>query len=66
MKVTINGTSKTYPAPLKLSEALAEEGYKDMTVAVALGGQFLPRSRYAETMLKDGDELEIVAPMQGG
>ena len=34
--------------------------------AVALNGEFVPRSRYGETLLADGDELDIVAPVGGG
>jgi sulfur carrier protein len=34
--------------------------------AVALNGEFVPRSRYADTLLAEGDELDIVAPVGGG
>ncbi|GFZ87551.1 sulfur carrier protein ThiS [Nesterenkonia alkaliphila] len=35
-------------------------------VAVALGGEVVPRSRWAATELSEGDELEIVTAVQGG
>ena len=34
--------------------------------AVALNREVWPKSRYAETVLKDGDRVEIVRPMGGG
>lgn len=34
--------------------------------AVALNMEFVPRSLYVETVLKENDKLEIVEPMQGG
>lgn len=66
MKIIINGQKKTFTAPLDLQAALEQEGFADMLVAVARNGTFVPRSRYANTNLNDGDEIEILAPMQGG
>jgi thiamine biosynthesis protein ThiS len=36
------------------------------TVAVEYNGDILPRGRYEETSLADGDRLEIVHFVQGG
>lgn len=66
MKITINGKPRTFAAPLNIQAALEQEGYRDMLVAVARNGDFVPKSNYVETVLNDGDEIEIVAPMQGG
>lgn len=35
-------------------------------VAVALGADVVPRSRWSSTALSEGDELEIVTAVQGG
>ena len=35
-------------------------------VAVALNGQVVPASRWLDTALSPGDELEIVRPFSGG
>lgn len=35
-------------------------------VAVALAGAVVPRSRWHQTALTEGDELEIVTAVQGG
>jgi sulfur carrier protein len=43
------------------------EGHdEDAPVAAAVNGAFVPRGRWADTVLVDGDAVEIVAPMQGG
>lgn len=34
--------------------------------AVALNGEFVSRSNYAQTILVEGDTLDIVAPVGGG
>jgi sulfur carrier protein len=49
-----------------LAAALLELGYESMHVATAINGEFVPRSMRALTVLKSGDHLDVVAPMQGG
>jgi thiamine biosynthesis protein ThiS len=66
MKITINGQTKTLPAPLDIAALLEAEGYSAMKVAVARNGDFVSKSSYADITLDDGDSIEIVAPMQGG
>ncbi len=66
MILIINGVKKSFTAPLDLKAALEQEGYDGMLVAVAVGGTFVAKGNYGSTKLNDGDEIEIVAPMQGG
>lgn len=35
-------------------------------INIALNGDVVPRSKYRETILKDGDELVIIPPISGG
>jgi sulfur carrier protein len=35
-------------------------------VATALNGDFVPAGLRAATPIRDGDRIEVVAPMQGG
>jgi sulfur carrier protein len=37
-----------------------------MRVATALNGEFAPKGLRPTLKLNDGDQVEIVAPMQGG
>ncbi|MFB6355283.1 MAG: sulfur carrier protein ThiS, partial [bacterium] len=44
----------------------SEEGENAEHVAVAIGGEVIPRSAWNNTSLEDGMEIEIVKPIQGG
>ena len=66
MKIVINGEGVSLENATTLEAVLQQQGYGDMTVAAALNGHFVARSSYGATAIKDGDEIEIVAPMQGG
>ena len=65
MQITINGQKKS-SAARDIHSLLEQEGYAGKLVAVARNGEFVPRTQHANTNLQDGDDIEIVAPMQGG
>ena len=65
MRVTINGELREI-ASSHVDALLSELEYEGTHFAVALNFDVLPRSRWAETMLKAGDEIEIITPRQGG
>ena len=64
--VIINGQKKNFTAPLNLYDVLAQEEFIGMMIAVARNGAFVPKTEYQNTAVNNGDEIEIVAPMQGG
>jgi sulfur carrier protein len=67
MRIQLNEQSLTLPAACSLEAALKTHGYTDQQhCAVALNKTFVPKSRYAETLLQEGDSIEVLAPMQGG
>lgn len=66
MNIIINGEEKSLKAPLNIQDLLSGEGYGDMMIAVARNGTFVPKEKYSDTNIEDGDQIEIVAPMQGG
>lgn len=63
----VNG-KPTAVGPERLLDLLVEQGYQQETrgIAIAINGTVVPRSRWAETRLTDGDDVEIVKIMQGG
>ena len=65
MRLEVNGDMHEVTAPT-LAAALNELGWSGARVATALNGSFVPRTARAQTPLKDGDRLEVLAPMQGG
>jgi len=69
MKLQINGEPRVFddaPAPFTLAALVESLGMKSDRVAVELNLNIVPRDRWAETMLNDGDRLEIVHFVGGG
>jgi len=65
--IRINGQDEVLSAATLA--ALLEEKAVDVEqrgIAVALNGSVVPRSAWAETALKPGDNVEIVRARQGG
>ena len=65
MRVIINGEAREISAT-SIDALLGELDYEGTHFAIALNYDVLPRSRWAETSLKIGDEIEIITPRQGG
>jgi sulfur carrier protein len=65
IKLVVNGVEREVAAKT-LAAALDALDYGDTLVATALNGEFVPARKRAETILSQGDRLEIVAPRQGG
>ncbi len=59
MKLTINGEEREFNAST-LAELIAQLGAKPDRLAVELNREIVPRTRWAETKLHEGDQLEIV------
>jgi sulfur carrier protein len=65
MRVTINGEQREI-ASSRVDALLTELDYEGTHFAVALNYDVVPRSQWAATSLKSGDEIEIITPRQGG
>ena len=65
MRVIVNGEQREINAA-SVDALLGELEYQGTHFAIALNYDVLPRSRWAETPLKNGDEIEIITPRQGG
>ncbi|MFY9948429.1 MAG: sulfur carrier protein ThiS [Candidatus Sulfotelmatobacter sp.] len=71
MNLHINGEARTFPDPappaqFTLSSLIDLLNMKSDRVAVELNREIAPRDRWPETILKDGDHLEIVHFVGGG
>ena len=49
-----------------ISEIIEKEGYNAARLAVELNGSIVPKTKYAETVVKENDTLEIVSFVGGG
>ncbi len=65
MRVTVNGESREISSA-NVDALLGELEYEGTHFAIALNFDVVPKSRWAETRLKAGDEIEIITPRQGG
>jgi sulfur carrier protein len=65
LTITVNG-ERTQLQGRTLADLCATLGYGDARIATALNGTFVPATRRAETLLRNDDRIEIVAPRQGG
>jgi sulfur carrier protein len=65
MRVIVNGEQREIAAD-RVDALLGELEYEGTHFAIALNFDVLPRSQWAQTPLKHGDEIEIITPRQGG
>ncbi len=67
MKIILNGKiSNIEKEEITIDELISLKNYQNKTIAIAINGKFVPKSSYKNQQINDGDEVEIVAPMQGG
>jgi sulfur carrier protein len=64
--ITVNGQPETLPAASSMQALLEQRGLTGMRLAVERNGEIVPRTRYADTLLAEGDTLEIVSAVGGG
>lgn len=64
--IKVNSETLTGFEGVTVSELLKRRGYKALYVAVELNDAILPKAQYDDTVLKDGDTLEVVSFVGGG
>lgn len=65
MQVIVNGEHRDIEAS-HVAALLSELDYEGTHCAIAVNFDVVPRSAWAQTPLKAGDEIEIITPRQGG
>ena len=65
MKILLNGEAFATDAKT-LDELCARLGFAEAKIATAKNGDFVAAAARGVTPLTDSDEIEIVAPRQGG
>jgi sulfur carrier protein len=67
MQLQINGNRREVAtATFTLAAVLGALDLGGKRIAVELNGAIVPRTRYVDTPVKDGDRLEIVGAVGGG
>lgn len=65
MRVTVNGEPREVSATT-IDRMLGELDYEGTHFAIAVNYDVVPRGKWADTALSDGDAIEILSPRQGG
>lgn len=65
MRVIVNGEQREIAAS-SVGALLSELDYEGTHFAIAINYDVVPKSRWSETPIKAGDEIEIITPRQGG
>jgi sulfur carrier protein len=66
IKVSVNGEIKEIRENLNIHALINELKYTQKGFAVAVNTTFVSIKKYEETIIKDGDTIDILAPVQGG
>jgi sulfur carrier protein len=66
MHLTLNGRSLQTPSTT-LQALLQEQGFDfQAAFACAINQRFIPRPKWAEQVLQEGDKIDAVSPVTGG
>lgn len=66
MKIALNGEEREVAPSTSLLELLEASGHAQRRIAVEINREIVPRSRYGERTLVQGDRIEIVHAIGGG
>jgi sulfur carrier protein len=68
MTIWLNGEQRELPAGTVLADAVEAAGALRgrRGIAVAVDGEVVPRDRWDDTRLADGQHVEVVQAVQGG
>ncbi|MGZ5037712.1 MAG: sulfur carrier protein ThiS [Usitatibacter sp.] len=66
MRIVLNGAPREFNAPLTFAQLLEELALAGTRLAVERNGEIVPRSRFADARLADGDRIEVVMAVGGG
>ncbi len=68
MRIKVNGQYCEFEKPLNVLELIEFFGVKlrPVGLAVAINEDIVPKSKYQEVFIKDGDSVEIIELVGGG
>ncbi|MBL8517178.1 MAG: sulfur carrier protein ThiS [Betaproteobacteria bacterium] len=66
MAITLNGESRQFPVAPTIAQLVESLDLAGKRIAIERNGEIVPRSRYPELTVSDGDALEVVVAVGGG
>ena len=65
MRIMVNQVAKDVPDNSTIDDVLMMIDAQP-PFAVAINYEFVPKTRHADELLREGDEMEVIAPVTGG
>jgi thiamine biosynthesis protein ThiS len=66
MKLMVNGQEREFASPLTLAQLVEQLGIVAGRVAAQLNDDIISRAKWSETLLAEGDRVELVHFVGGG
>lgn len=66
IQVTVNGRAHSFERPVNVRDLLEHLEMAGRKVAVERNGEIVPKGLHRETLVENGDALEIVVAVGGG
>ena len=66
ISVLINGAPREFEQAISVAALIQDMGLGGKRIALERNGEIVPRGRFEQQMLGDGDKLEIVVAVGGG
>lgn len=66
MRLKVNGEERELPPEISVRDLLSELKVAAPRIAVEINRHIVPKARYSETALREGDCVEIVGFVGGG
>ena len=66
LKIKVNGEEKQIASGSNLEGFIISAGLNPQRCLAELNGQVIPQTCYADTLLKDGDVIELLQIVAGG
>jgi sulfur carrier protein len=66
MQVLINGQNQHFDSDMTISDLLQQSGLVGKRIAVEVNESIVPRSQHSNTLVTEGDKIEIIHAIGGG
>jgi sulfur carrier protein len=66
LPIVVNGSARTCGDEATIADLIRDLALEGQRIAVERNGEIVPKSAHANTLIADGDELEIVVAVGGG
>lgn len=66
MQIIINGQNQTVESDITIAALLQQAGLAGKRLAVEVNENIVPKSQHAETVVTEGDKIEIIHAIGGG